>query len=424
MPFLLPLLPAIGAGAASAGAGALVNGIIGSGGQKGSGFQAQGVPISQGNAATQQAAGQAQTGIAQQQALLQALAGQNGIGNQSSVFNQLQGVANGTGPNPAQAMLANATGANTANQAALMAGQRGAGANAGLIARQAAMQGAANQQNAAGQGAALQAQQSLGALGQLGGLASQQVGQQQGALNQFNSAAQSEQQQLLNQLQSQNQLNVQQQGGQNTANAGVAAHNAQAQNQGLGGIASGLGSAIGSIFGGSGGNESGNTGTAADKLSGNTADSLQTPALGSSAGIGGQPMAPALFGQQKPMAGPNLGVKFAHGGHIDPSHEPKSNAARHLKQVPAMVSPGEIYLSPSEAKKVADNKANPLKAGEKIKGQAKVKGDSLENDTVSKTLTEGGVVIPRSVLESVDPSANAAAFVRAHMAKRGNGLRK
>ena len=85
---------------------------------------------------------QAQNQLAQQNAFVQALQAQNGIGNQSNVYNQLQNVANGTGPNPAQAMLANATGQNVANQAALMAGQRGSNANVGLMARQAAQQGA------------------------------------------------------------------------------------------------------------------------------------------------------------------------------------------------------------------------------------------------------------------------------------------
>src|ERR1044072_7649053 len=57
------------------------------------------------------------------------------FGQQQNLANQLQGVANGTGPNPALAQLNQATGANVANQAALMASQRGTGANAGALAR-------------------------------------------------------------------------------------------------------------------------------------------------------------------------------------------------------------------------------------------------------------------------------------------------
>lgn len=123
-----------------------------------------------------------QNQLAQYQQFANALGAQNGIGNQSNVFNQLQGVANGQGPNPAQAMLQQATGQNVANQAALMAGQRGTSANPGLLARQAAQQGGALQQNAIGQGASLQANQSLNALNQLGGIAGQQVQQQGGAM--------------------------------------------------------------------------------------------------------------------------------------------------------------------------------------------------------------------------------------------------
>jgi hypothetical protein len=78
-------------------------------------------------------------------------------------------------------MLSQATGANTANQAALMAGQRGSGANAGLMARQAAQQGAANQQNSAGQAATMQANQSLNALNSMGSLATSQANQQANA---------------------------------------------------------------------------------------------------------------------------------------------------------------------------------------------------------------------------------------------------
>lgn len=175
------------------------------GGTNGTGIDAtQAADIQQGvnSGQANNAYGQTQNSLQQQQALLQALQGQGGLNNQASIYNQqqglanqlagsngvgnlsnaigqLQGVANGTGPNPAQAQLAQDTGANVANQAALMAGQRGAGSNVGLLARQAAQQGANTQQQAVGQAATLQAQQSLGALGQIGGLANNQIAAQQ-----------------------------------------------------------------------------------------------------------------------------------------------------------------------------------------------------------------------------------------------------
>ncbi|CAM6002768.1 unnamed protein product [Sphagnum balticum] len=94
----------------------------------------------------------------------QTLQGTNGVQVQQQVLNQLQGVANGTGPNPAQAALNQSTGQNINSQAALQAGQRGASGNVGLLARQIGQQGAAIQQNAVGQGATMQATQELNAL--------------------------------------------------------------------------------------------------------------------------------------------------------------------------------------------------------------------------------------------------------------------
>lgn len=84
-------------------------------------------------------------------------------------------------------------------------------------------------------------------------------------------------------------------------------------------------------------------------------------------------------------------------------------------KVPAMVSPGEIYLPPKEAEKVAKGKKSPME-GERIPGKAAVAGNDLRNDTVPKTLEEGGIVIPRS--DSMDKD-KAAAFVAAHFKRKG-----
>ncbi len=156
----------------------------------------------------QQSYGNTQGGLDQQLAFIQALQAQNGIQNQANVYGQLGQIAQGQGPNPAQAMLANSTGANVANQAALMAGQRGAGANPALIARQAAMQGGALQQQAAGQGAAMQAQQQLAAINAMGGIAGQQVGQQANALQGYQQGALGQQQNVYNAIGNQNNAAV------------------------------------------------------------------------------------------------------------------------------------------------------------------------------------------------------------------------
>lgn len=222
------------------------------GGSQGAGFQAQSANVVNPSTVDQanQLYGQTQQGLQQQQQMLAALQQQGGVQNQSDVFRQLQAVASGQGPNPALAQLNNATGQNVAQQAALMGSQRGASANPGLLARQAAMQGGNIQQNAAGQAAALQAQQSLGALGQLGGIAGQQVGQLQGAQNAYNQFAQNAQGNVLSGLQGQNQANVGNVSQQNQANAGVAQQNAHSQMDILKGVTGALGTAVKGFSGG------------------------------------------------------------------------------------------------------------------------------------------------------------------------------
>lgn len=101
-----------------------------------------------------------------------------GSGQQQDLINQLQGVANGTGPNPALAMLKQQTDANNAAASGQIAGA--AGMSPALRERQIMETQRSNQQNAAAQGATLQAQQSLGALGQMGSVISDQRKQDTG----------------------------------------------------------------------------------------------------------------------------------------------------------------------------------------------------------------------------------------------------
>lgn len=408
----------------------------------------------------------AQAGINNQAAFLAAIQGQNGIGNQSAVYNQLAGIANGTGPNPAIAQLAQSTGQNTANQAALMAGQRGTGANAGLIARQAAQQGAANQQNAIGQGASLQAQQSLNAVNSMGNLASQQVANQAAATGAYTGATQSEQQLLLNQVNAQNQALNTQQGNLNTNNTALAQTGAKTQAGLLSGVAGGL---LGFAKGGA---------VMPHYDQGTPTGGVQSPSLGLNTQINaapppavpnGPPTGPKSFAG-KNLKGSSQGSSVSQNGDIGQSVQNLGNTIgtgisklfssnpagattmddgslagesnnfgaatpaasadnnfgagsffgvtnqAHGGKVPAMVSPGEIYLKPEQAKKVAEGKANPKKIGEKIKGKAKVPGDSLKNDTVKKNLDAGGVVIKRSVAMD-DDVRKAAQFVAASLGK-------
>lgn len=202
-------------------------------------------PVTQGQ--VDQGYTNAQTGIDNQANFLAAVQAQNGLANQSQVFNQQQGIVNGTGPNPAQAQLAQATGANVANQAALMAGQRGSSANVGQIARQAGQQGAQIQQQAAGQAATLQANQSLNALNQMGQIATNQANQQANATNAYTGAAQGEQGQLLGSVNAENQARVGSQTSINSGQAQLANTAATGQSSVFGGVAGAVGS-LGNLF--------------------------------------------------------------------------------------------------------------------------------------------------------------------------------
>ncbi len=403
-------------------------------GSQGAGFNANGTNGAQ----LETAYNQTQAGIKQQQDFVNQLNAQNGIGNQANVFgqqqglaNQLQGVANGTGPNPAQAMLAQATGANTANQAALMAGQRGASQNVGLMARQAAQQGAANQQNAAGQAATMQANQSLGALGQLGAqqanmanVAQNQIGNQQTGLSNLNQASQGQQANLLGI-----------QGNQNTANANIAQGNQKTQ----AGLFGGVMNSIGSMFADGGavkpmyaeGTPNGTVQVAQQPMS-----NIGKFAKGLGQGVGGtapgQPQDPVFEGASSLTSGLGRAVKSAFNSpsNTDTTVSPTNldsgrMQAAHGGKVPALVSPGEKYLTPDKVNKVAQG-ANPMREGETIPGKPKVKGavNSYANDTVPKTLEEGGIVIPRHITQGKNPEKAAHEFISAILAKNGKSMPK
>lgn len=305
----------------------------------------------------------------QQQALLNALAAQNGIQNQSNVFNQQQGLANqlqaesmGQGPNPAQQALANATGQNVANQASLMAGQRGTGANAGLLARQAAQQGAGIQQQAVGQGALMQLQQQLAAQQQLqqqqqamAGLAGTQVGQQLGTQQNLAGNTLAEQQAQLGAFGQQNQQAIQNAQQANQANAQIQAGNQQAQ-------------------------------------------------LGLLSGVGG-----AAVSQASPSMGSGLMAAFSDGGMAGYSSGGEMNEKLH---------PRAKYAEGGPVSKLGKHMKN-MKSGGHVDGQAQVKGDSPKNDTVPAMLSPGEVVIPRSVMQGKNPAQDSAKFVQAVLAKKG-----
>jgi hypothetical protein len=353
--------------------------------------------------------GQTQEGLAQQQAFVNALAQQGGLANQANVINQLQNVAAGTGPNPALAALQQATGQNIAAQNALMAGQRGAGRNVGLLARQAGMQGANLQQQAAGQGATLQAQQQLGALGQLGGLTSQQVAQQQTGLAGLNQFGLSGQENILNALTQQNAQKISEQNAINQARA----EQAKAGSQLLGNLIGTAGSlAMMPMTGG---------------LSAFSTGGGGVPGFGAPGGAGGFYKAHGGIIPEK--------QNYAMGGMA--ANQPQSYVGQYFQ------NPNQMLGAINESDNIKDANLDYstlndggavnrdgmyaqggmapmslMKQGGHVPGKAAVAGDSYKNDIVDAKLSPGEIVIPRSIVNSPNAPEMAAKFVRDTLSKK------
>lgn len=417
-----------------------ISGLLGTaGGAAGTGFSAP-TGVSQGQLNTAQ--NQTQAGIQQQQNFVNQLTGTQGLQNQSNVFgqqqalsNQLGNIAAGQGPNPAMAQLAQATGANTANQAALMAGQRGSSQNAGLIARQAAQQGGANQQTAAGQGASMQAQQSLAAMQQqaaqqqaMQGVAGTQVAQQQAGLGQLQGASQAQQNALLGM-----QQNV------NNANANLAQQTMSGQ-QGL--IGGAMNTLTGGLFSG--------------KAEGGVVDepnAIYNPSASQSAGpksalaqmIHGMApeqlsVAPQAAAQAPQVAGLNPVKAMNTGGkkaaptqtQAIPTQTPSANTINSTPmpgpnqslmpfasggKIPVMLSPGEQKLTPNDVEKVVKEGKNPLSVGSRVPGKPKYPGNDYRNDVVKDNAEGGTIIIPNDIMQGKNPGWESMKFVHAHIAK-------
>lgn len=366
-------------------------------------------------------------GINQYQKFLQAIQAQGGLQKQGDVYGQLQQIASGQGPNPAQAMLDQATGTNVANQAALMASARGVNANPGLIARQAANVGANVQQQAAGQGAVMQANQALGAIGQAGQLANTMAGQELQGQNTFNNLVQNQRAQTLGAAQSYNDALVKNTSSQNTANSAIAQGNQAFQAGTVGSIAKGAGMAAGLAHGGQVPMYAEGTPDApiasplaSPDVATQGAGAPQSATAKFLKGVGESTAYTADNPQARAMgkAGADVGSSIGQGigSLFKPGAAPSGGAGAGIMQTAGPASTMMIARGGSVGSK--------LKEGGKVPGQAKVKGDSYANDTVAAKLSPGEVVIPRSVMQSKDPAKAAADFVSAVMAKSGKLPRK
>lgn len=150
---------------------------------------------------------QSQADLAQQRQFVQSLGrtDESAMQAQANLLNALQQQAMGDPNSPLAIQMAAQTGANTANQAALMAGQRGTSGNAGLLARQAAMVGAQNQQQQVGQNAAMQLASQQAASQQAGNM----LAQRQNAFNSLQQGSSGLSGQALGQAQAQSQAKQQ-----------------------------------------------------------------------------------------------------------------------------------------------------------------------------------------------------------------------
>lgn len=359
-------------------------------------------------------------------------ASQQGAQNMQQVYGQLQNVANGQGPNPAQQQYFQ----NVQNLAQQQAGAIGSiqGISPALAARMQTQAGSAAMQNAAAAGGANLAQQQLGALQGAGSLA----GAQQNSANQM-------------------QANI------NNANASLAGTQMQGQQGVVGGLmsAGGATSSIGGAAaamaeggmvrkfadGGMPGPQSGFAQFLQSMQGMQPASGVQTmgysPAGGSSVsgGLGGnggtntksspKAQSPSNGGTPTytggtatnaaiaPLAASNAGSTYDITAPNFPMSSSAGTSAGFAQggKVKALVSPGELWIPPGKVKEVANGK-NAMKAGERIPGKPKVPGNSYANDTVKKNLAVGGVVIPNSIMQSKDPAKGAHEFVAKIIAKR------
>lgn len=296
------------------------------------------------------------------------------VGNTGQVYGQEQGLtgqlaaeSQGRGPNPAAMEVQQAQQQNAATANSIAQSQRGA--NPGLAARDASLASTASNQQIAGQGAALQAQQQLAAQGQEA------------------TALQNQGQQQLQQQSLYNNANEYSQG----INAQTAQSNTNAVNTTTSGIFGGASSALSSLLA-KGGFVSRYDDGGAVSIPAVNVPNLTPPASSSSSSGGGG-------------GGAGIGALLAllaPGGKVEPMG-PVGKMLKHGKFSPKLAAKGG---------KVIPN--GP--------GQAAVKKDnSFANDKVPALLSSGEIVIPRSITMHPMAPQMAAQFVQAALNKRKMG---
>lgn len=370
-------------------------------------FQGQAANIQSGTTANQvtTAYNQAQSGLNQQQNLTNALTtqAQQAAGAQAGLSSQLQGLASGQGPNVAQNQLNQATGQNVAQQAALMAGQRGSSANVGLLARQNAQQGAATQQNAAGQAATLGAQQQIAAQQNLASLSNNQVGQTQGAVQGLNNSVQNEQNVLQGANTAYNNAEVGMQSNVNNVNSQTASQNANI----IPGMVSGVGGGITALAGLLAKGGTVQKMAAGGQISGNPLVT-SAPANGPQSFVGqwlnsSPDMSSASIGATSSLTSP-----FSKSSSSPSQSKSKADPTEGATDITGQVGDGMLAAKGGNVKAQSKNQ------------KAVSSSDSYENDKIPAMLSEGEVVIDKDTLADKGPIGQMARAIKAHLAARNS----
>lgn len=334
-------------------------------------------------------------------------------GQQQQLAGMLQAQAAGTGPNPAQEQYKLNVQHDIANAQGMIASQRGV--NPALATRMGSNTAAAQTGEAAGKSAALQAQQQVAAEQALAGVYGQE---QAGNLGQ---------QQLY---QSANTSAMQ-------ANLQNSMANQQAAMGMFGGAMSGFGS-FSAVMGAL--NKGGEVKKYDDggEVSGGSGSDQPPPGGGLMTATGQDPNMPVpkdSSSSSSPIS--DIGKALSSGGGFAlptaglGTLGGLSGAAQGLASAAApkgggggggmesMMKLGELAAMSSGGS--VSKKPKDFKQGGHVPGQAKVKGDSLKNDTVPALVSPGEIVIPRSVAKSEDPVRKSAQFVAAILAKKKHG---
>lgn len=334
-------------------------------------------------------------------------------GQQQQLATTLQNQANGQGPNPAQSQFQQNVSQIGQQQAGAIASQKGI--SPALAIRTAAGQGAQAQQAAAGQAATMQAQQQLQAQSQL----------------------QNQQAQIATENQNLYGTSTTGQSNENTTNAAVAQSNATNQGNALSGIISGAASALPFL---ANGGEVPSYPSALLADGGGPADAPTAGAIpafqafAKSFAANRQPQkqqqAQSQSGSTKAPGPVSSVAKWLKAGPAkaqdDPSLPmPPQNVAGPVAQ--AQAKPGMLPM-PETVGMARGGKVGPrLDAnGGKVSAQnpkqkATVKDNAYANDKVPTLLSEGEIVIPRSITMHPMAPEMAAKFVAAAINKRKMG---